>query len=59
LYYSCFYQASPAPDFQCAFKDFGFGPTFLEAKPEAINKHLDLNENFGLLLKSSLKEFSK
>lgn len=52
-----FYLVSPAHD--CAFKDFGFGPTFLKANPEAINKCLTLNENFEQLLQSWLKFFCK
>lgn len=47
-----FCLVSPAPHFQCDFKDFGMDPTFLKANPEAINEHLILNENFEHLLKS-------
>lgn len=56
---SCFHLVSPAPDFSCVFKDFGFGPTFLKANPEAVNKCLTLNENFEQLLRSWLKSFCK
>lgn len=55
----CFHLVSPAPDFWYAFKDFGFGSTFLKANPEAINKCLILNEDLEKLLKSWLKCFCK
>lgn len=55
----CFPLVSLAPKFQGAFKDFGFNPIFLKGNPEAIVKHLVLNNDFEQWLKSWLKSFCK